>query len=363
MCGGVSLLLGFVGFSLLLLAARQPVPERRRTGFRFLAIGSALFTVLGGATLLGGILSPMKQLAQLEARQAAIDIDLKHLLTSIAQTQAEQTGLHKGMQTIQNSYFTRMARMQSEQVTRAILSEPNRQDPKRLSQHEYKVSSQNGEDGIIAEIFRRIGTTNQAFVEFGSSNGTENNTSLLLRQGWSGLWMDADSAAINEAKARYRDEIADGRLIVLEAFISAENIEDLFRQGKVPEEFDLLSIDIDRNDYYVWERLTHYRPRVVVIEYNAVVPPAMSWKIAYDPNAFGWTSFGNGNGASLKALEELGAKKGYRLVGCDLCGVNAFFVREDLLGDHFAAPYTAENHHEPFRAIYFGGVYPAVRVP
>ena len=152
---------------------------------------------------------------------------------------------------------------------------------------------------------------------------------------------------------------------MLETFITAENIEELFGRAKVPEEMDLLSIDIDRNDYYVWEKITHYRPRVVIVEYNSVVPPTMSWVVPYDPKAYGWAKFGNlqHNGASLKALEELGAKKGYSLVGCDLCGVNAFFVRNDLLGDHFAKPYTAENHHEPFRFNYLGGIYPAVRFP
>jgi hypothetical protein len=330
--GGISVLLGLVGFSLLLASARLPVPERRRTRHSLLVIGSALLVVIGGSALLGvGIIYPLGKM------QSHIS-DIKDLLT-------------------------RIARMQSEQVTRAILSEPKHQEPKSLSQHEYKVFSQNGEDGIIAEIFRRIGTANRYFVEFGASSGAENNTALLLRQGWSGLWMEADSASVNGAKEAYRPEIAGGKLTVLEAFITAENIEDLFRQGKVPKELDLLSIDIDRNDYHVWEKITHYRPRVVVIEYNAVVPPTMSWVTPYDPKAFGWTRFGNGNGASLKALEELGAKKGYSLVGCDLCGVNAFFVRDDLLGDHFAAPYTAENHHEPFRWIYYGGIYPSNRVP
>ena len=162
--------------------------------------------------------------------------------------------------------------------------------------------------------------------------------------------MDADTAAVNKANSTFATQIADGKLTVLETFITAENIEDLFRQGKVPEEFDLLSIDIDRNDYHVWEKITHYRPRVAVIEYNAGIPPSMFWVVPYDAKAFGWNSFGTGNGASLKALEELGARKGYSLVGCDLCGVNSFFVRNDLLGNHFAAPYTAENHFEPFRA-------------
>ena len=94
------------------------------------------------------------------------------------------------------------------------------------------------------------------------------------------------------------------------------------------------------------------RPRVVIVEYNAGLPPTYSWKIPYDPKAYGFNPMGNGNGASLKALEELGAEKGYSLVGCTLTGVNAFFVRNDLLGDHFAAPYTAENHYEPFRFRY-----------
>jgi hypothetical protein len=344
--GGISVLLGFVGFTLLLLAAaRQPSSPRRRIGHPFFALGSALFVVIGGAVLFGGILAPIKRIARLEQKQTA---DSTEFLKRIAKMQAD---------------LKRIARMQSEQVTRALLSEPRRQDSKRLNQHEYRVSSQNGEDGIIAEIFRRIGTTNRTFVEFGASDGSENNTALLVRQGWSGLWMDADTQAIARAKETFHPEIASGKLVVLEAFIYAENIEDLFHQGKVPAEFDLLSIDIDRNDYYVWEKITHYRPRVVVIEYNAVAPPTMCWKVPYDPKAFGWNGFGNGNGASLKALEELGATKGYRLVGCDLCGVNAFFVREDLLGDQFAAPYTAENHYEPFRAIYFLEVYPASRCP
>jgi hypothetical protein len=349
MGGGLSVLLGFIGFALLLMAARQPLPERRKSGQRVLALGSALFVSLGGAALCCGIITPIKRIAQVEMRQNAVHTDL---LKRIANVQAEQ-----------RVFLTRIARMQAEQATQAILSEPKRQDPRRLNRHEYKVSSQNGEDGIIAEIFRRIGTTTKTFVEFGASDGSENNTALLVRQGWGGLWMDADTAAINKAKTTFRTEVDSGKLTVLEAFISAENIEDLFHQGKVAEEFDLLSIDIDRNDYYVWEKITHFRPRVVIVEYNAVVPPTMSWKTPYDPKAFGWTSFGNGNGASLKALEELGAKKGYRLVGCDLCGVNAFFVREDLLGDHFAEPYTAENHHEPFRVVYFGGLYPAFKFP
>jgi hypothetical protein len=154
MGGGISLLLGLIGLTWLLVAARQPLPATRRSGPRFLAIGSALFVVIGGAALFGGILGPIKRIAQIEAKQ-----------TAALQIQAKQNGVQTELLTqllqhsvVENSSLTRIARMQSEQVTRAILSEPKRQDARRLNQYEYKVSSQNGEDGIIAEIFRRIGS-------------------------------------------------------------------------------------------------------------------------------------------------------------------------------------------------------------
>ncbi len=236
---------------------------------------------------------------------------------------------------------------QAEQAVRAILARPERSDPKRLGHYEYRVYSQNGEDGILAEIFRRIGATNRVFVEFGSSDGEQNNTVLLLIEGWSGLWMDGDHHAIQKAGQHFAKEIAAQRLKVRETFITAENIESLFREQGVPPEFDLLSIDIDRNDYYVWKRIEAYRPRAVVIEYNPLFPPALSWVIPYDPEAT-WDGTSH-TSASLKALELLGAGKGYKLVGCTLAGVNAFFVRDDLVGDRFAAPFTAENHYEPAR--------------
>jgi hypothetical protein len=315
--GGI-VLLGFIALAFLLMWIRRPLEEGARIR-RGLPITSAasLMVIIASVALGLGIVLPLVRASQ---RTAGLP-----------------------------SQVDRMMRIQSEQLVRTILSQPRYGDPKKLNRFEFKMFSQNGEDGIITEIFRRIGTTNRQFVEFGASSGDENNTVFLLRQGWKGLWMDGDAAAVKRARATFRSEISGGQLTVIEAFITAENIEDLFRQGQVPDEFDVLSIDIDRNDYYVWEKIAHYRPRCVVMEYNAGFPPTMSWVVPYDPKAWGGNSFGDGNGASLKALEELGTKKGYSLVACDLCGVNAFFVRNDLLKDRFAAPYTAENHYEPFR--------------
>jgi hypothetical protein len=129
--------------------------------------------------------------------------------------------------------------------------------------------------------------------------------------------------------------------------VSRENIATLLEELKVPREFDLLSLDIDQNTYHVWDGLRQFRPRVVVVEYNAAIPPDVDWKVRYDPNR---TWDGDQNfGASLLAFETLAAHLGYKLVGCDFTGINAFFVRSDLVADHFVAPLTAENHYEPPR--------------
>jgi hypothetical protein len=238
--------------------------------------------------------------------------------------------------------------MKADETTRSILAQPKYDDPKRLTRFESIVYSQGGEDGIIQEIFRRVGTTNRVFCEFGSADGVENNTALLVTLGWSGLWMDGNAAAIERATSRFAAAVGQGRLRAQHQFITAENVEGLFGAAKLPAEMDLLSIDIDRNDYYVWERITHYRPRVTIVEYNAIFPPGVDWVIPYDAQAW-WDQRTSYWGASLSALERLGRSKGYSLVACSLTGANAFFIRDDLLGDKFSAPYTAEHHYEPSR--------------
>lgn len=101
----------------------------------------------------------------------------------------------------------------------------------------------------------------------------------------------------------------------------------------MPERFDLLSIDLDYNDYWIWKAIETYVPRVVVIEYNATPGPSESQVVEYDPY-HRWDGTDH-FGASLLALVRLGHLKGYELIGCDSKGVNAFFVRSDLVEDHF----------------------------
>lgn len=181
---------------------------------------------------------------------------------------------------------------------------------------EKKVYSQNGEDGIIDYIYRLIGTTNKFCVEFGVGDGSECNTRFLIKKrGWNFLQMDS--------RKNFSSDIS-------QEFITAENINDILRKYNVPDEFDLLSIDIDLNDYWVWKSLDiFYKPRLVVIEYNSSILPGESKVVEYV--ASGEWDGTNYFGASLLALSSLAATKGYTLVACDSIGVNAFFVRNDCL--------------------------------
>ncbi len=227
---------------------------------------------------------------------------------------------------------------------------PRFQDSLRLLASGYKIYSQHDEDGIIEEIFRRIGCRDRFFVEFGVGDGLENCTLYCLLKSWRGVWIDGSAQCYQDVLKNMTEHIHSGGLGMRYAFINADNIEELFAEMHVPYEFDFLSVDIDRNDYWVWRAIRKYRPRVVAIEYNASLGPVAPVVVPYDPLAI-WDGYSNYFGASLKALEILGEEKGYSLVGCNYTGVTAFFVRHDLVGKHFLQPFTAENHYE--RPRYF----------
>jgi len=254
----------------------------------------------------------------------------------------------KSLNSSSSKYQDRLTELQIDNyLLENLHKNPKYDNPKKLNRYEFKVFSQAGEDGIISEIFNRIGTTNKFFVEFGVGNGLENNSAYLLVKGWQGYWIEGSERFCQSIRQSFEDLIANQQLTLKNTFITGENIEDLFRKGNVPTELDLLSIDIDGNDYWVWQAITNYRPRVVILEYNAIYPPESSWVMQYNPS-HQW-KYNSHMGSSLKALEKLGHQKGYKLVGCSFSGVNAFFVREDLLADHFCSPFSAENHYEPAR--------------
>lgn len=243
-----------------------------------------------------------------------------------------------------------LRKLHQTQVMAEIAATPRFQDPKRLLSAAFKVFSQNQEDGMIAEVFARIGTTSKRFIEFGVEDGLECNSAFLLTQGWSGAWIEGDAA--NAAKARA--SFAPYSVEVANRYITTQNADQLITELAAGQELDLLSIDIDTIDYWIWQAIRSVKPRLVVIEYNASWPPFIRKTVANDPNMV-WDG-SNFTGASLGALEALGREKGYSLVGCSLAGVNAFFVRDDLVGDRFCAPFTAENHYEPPRFELGGSV-------
>ena len=186
-----------------------------------------------------------------------------------------------------------------------------------LFDFESRTFSQNGEDGVIEAIFEFVGVINKYYVEFGVESGVECNTRLLREKlGWNGLLMDGNSenSVINLRKE----------------FITAENINDLFRKHNVPAEFDLLSIDIDYNDFHVWNAISdYYQPRVVAIEHNASHLPSEDKVVVYGSSMM-WDKT-NYFGASIKAMYNLGRSKGYSLVYAEQRGVNLFFIRDDIL--------------------------------
>jgi hypothetical protein len=223
-----------------------------------------------------------------------------------------------------------------------IMADPRFDNPLRLERSGFRVHSQFDEDGIIDEIFRRIGTTNRVFVEFGAGNGTENCTGFLLMQGWRGL---------PTLELAWKPELTRGQLVARREFITVDNIDGIIRDAGFSGEIDLLCVDLDGNDYHFLENIDVVSPRVICAEYNGNIPSHIDWKMARKDD-YVWDGLDDRTGASLKALETMLDGRGYALVGCGLAGVNAFFVRRDLTESKFAEPFTAENHYNPFRFFY-----------
>src|SRR5258706_1141284 len=240
-----------------------------------------------------------------------------------------------------------LIRLKTAEYEKKLLASPRYDNPKRLNRYEYQVFSQFGEDGIIAEIFRRIGMETRVFLEIGVGDGLENNTAFRLSQGWSGYWIDGNEESIQFIRYHCKNYVNTQNLHVLKTFVKSESIVNDLKLLNVPNDLDFLSLDIDRNTYWLWRSLGYLRPRVIAVEYNAQFPPDVEWKVDYASDRM-WNN-STYYGASLKAYELLGRELGYSLVGCSTSGVNAFFVRSDLCEDKFMEPFTSENHFEPFR--------------
>jgi hypothetical protein len=224
-------------------------------------------------------------------------------------------------------------------------------DPKSLARYNRQMYSQQGEDGVVSEIFNRIGSGGKVFAEIGCGDGRENTTRFLLEAGWSGTWFEGSETNVAAASEFMHDYVASGQLRIVQAFITAENVNDLFREAGVPERVDYLSVDIDHNTSYVWKAL-NLRSRAACIEYNCTMPPNVAMAVPYDPAAV-WDGTA-WYGASLKTLENIGRAKDMALVGCDLPGINSYFVSIEEAKGKFREPFDAETHYEPPRYYPFG---------
>lgn len=196
---------------------------------------------------------------------------------------------------------------------------------KHLQQSEKSVFSQHGEDGVIAALLKYIPAKHNFLVEFGAHDGTNmsNSRHLIKDKGWSAFLIEADKRFFAQLNNLYQDHACVKTQMTL---ITPENIDDLFTAAGVPEDFEIMSVDIDSIDYFVWQGLNKFTPKIVIVEYNSIVPSDIEYIVARD-NAIklGATSK---EGASLLAYERLAKKKGYRLIYTELSGTNAFFIHE-----------------------------------
>ena len=184
------------------------------------------------------------------------------------------------------------------------------------------VTSQHGEDGVIEQIFTIIGEESKWCVELGALNGRHDSNvwHLIKEKGWSGVLIEADRTYFEKLQKEYE---GISRAYPLNTFVSFEgedSLDRIFARTPLPRTFDLFSLDIDGNEYHLWESLTQYRPRVLVVEFNQTIPNDVHFIQPRDMRVF--------QGSSLRALTELGKKKGYELVAAN--EVNAFFVVREL---------------------------------
>jgi hypothetical protein len=197
--------------------------------------------------------------------------------------------------------------------------------PYDLQAERFSFSSQNDEDGLVLALFKRIGMTNCRFVEFGCGMNGGNSGFLASELGWHGLMVDARDDAIRKIVIRFTGHNVTARHLAL----TTDNVNPLIEETGFAGEIDLLSIDIDGIDYWIWQAITACNPRMVAIEYNWLFGPDMAVTVPYsatfDVSAIGLRSY---HGASLAALVHLGRTKGYRLVATER--INAFFLRQDV---------------------------------
>lgn len=240
------------------------------------------------------------------------------------------------------SLTDRIERLQ-EAVGRLEMRQLEQLQSKKLNEYEFQVFSQWGEDGIIQFLVKNISIKNKVFIEFGVGDYSESNTRFLLKnQNWSGLVIDGSKNNIKKIRQQ-SNLVWKYDLKAENAFITRNNINQLISKNNICGDIGILSIDIDGNDYWVWDSINCISPRIVVCEYNSLFGYKRAVTTPYDQNFMIHKAHFSGLywGASVAAFDHLAKQKGYSLVGSNSEGNNIFFVRNDVLGDIPA--YTPEQ--------------------
>ena len=236
---------------------------------------------------------------------------------------------------IYKNYSKKMCDKDKVLIANSIASNKNLQNSiYDLGDVEFSCFSQWGEDGIINWLISNLPPIPKKFVEFGVENYQESNTRLLLYlHNWQGLVIDSSNDHIQDIKAQ--DISWRYQLNAVSSHITKDNINQLLEKNEMTSDIGLLSIDIDGNDYYVWQSIDIIKPVIVVVEFNAVLGDVHSITVPYNPDFFRTKAHYSNLyfGASLMALIDLGKEKGYTFVGTNTNGVNAFFIRNDFASE------------------------------
>ena len=220
-----------------------------------------------------------------------------------------------------------------------------------LQKYEHQTFSQNGEDGIINEIFNRLGIIKGEFIEIGTGDGSENNTRLLLELGWKGTWIDGNPNCLNSIYNELAHFISSKKLNAQLNFVDSENINSILKENNISPNVDLLSLDLDLTTHLVWEALTYITPKVLVIEYNGFFPKNTLWQANIKGNE-SWDGSIN-MGASLSTIIKISEVKNYKLIGTELSGTNAFFVHQSI--QHYFTDFIDVANHQPARPYIVNG--------
>lgn len=184
------------------------------------------------------------------------------------------------------------------------------------------ITSEHGEDGVIKRIFEIIGTGSRSCVELGALNGTHGSNvwQLVKNEGWIGVLIEADRTYFEKLQKEFFEMPGAECVNAFVSFEGPQSLDTIFAKTSLPKEFDLFSLDIDGNEYHIWDSLLHYRPRVMLVEFNPTIPNDVAFIQPRDMSVY--------QGSSLQSFVELGKKKGYELVAAN--EINAFFVLKEL---------------------------------